>query len=210
MVLVTAVVFVALGVLAGAGARRLLGRLRRGARIPPPGCEVAVAVLWAVAGTAWAGGRLPGEWLPLLLGLAWLGTAASAVDLAGRRLPDALTLPAFPVVLALAGPLGPAAVGRAAVGAGVLFGAHLMVRLVAPAALGAGDVKLSAGLGAALGAVSWAALPVGAALAAGVTGAVAAVGLLTGRVGLGARLPHGPAMCGAGWLVVAGAAGLAG
>lgn len=206
MVLLTVMVGVALGVFAGGGARRLVGRLRRGARVPPPWCEVAVAAVWGLSAAAWAAGRVSGEWLPLLLGLSWLGVAASAVDIVARRLPDALTLPAFPLLLLLSGPLGADAVGRAAVGAAVLFGAHLLVRLVAPAALGAGDVKFSAGLGVALGAVSWVALPVGVALAAGMTGAVAAAGLLTGRVGPGARLPHGPAMCCSGWFVVAGAA----
>lgn len=205
MVVVTCV-FAGLGVLAGAGARLLLDRLRRGARIPPPWCEVVLGLVWAGSGLGWAAGRVPGEWLPLLLGLAWLGVAAAAVDIARRRLPDALTLPAFPLVLALAVPLGWDAVGRAVGGAAVLFGAHLLVRLVSPGALGAGDVKLAAGLGAALGAVSWAALMVGAGLAAGLTAAVALTGLLIGRVGSGARLPHGPAMCCSGWLVVAGAA----
>jgi leader peptidase (prepilin peptidase)/N-methyltransferase len=48
---------------------------------------------------------------------------------------------------------------------------------------------------------------VGVALAAGLTGVAALAGLLSGRIGGGGRLPHGPAMLAAGWVVVA-AAGL--
>lgn len=204
------VLFGGLGMLAGALGRLLLGRLRRGARIPPPWCEFAVGALWAGAGGWWAGGGLPGEWLPLLLGLSWLGVVAGAVDIARRRLPDALTLPALPAALLLAVPLGGAAVGRAALGAALLMAAHLAVRLVAPSALGAGDVKLAGALGAVLGAVSWSALLVGAVLASALTALVVLVGLLTGRLrrssGGGVGVPHGPAMLGAAWLVLTAAA----
>jgi leader peptidase (prepilin peptidase)/N-methyltransferase len=201
------VCFGGLGMLAGVAARLLIGRLPRGASVPPPWCELAVGVLWAAAGGWWASGRLPVELLPLLLGVGWFGVAAGAVDLVCRRLPDALTLPALPAALLVTAPLGAAAAGRAVLGATVLFGAHLVVRVLAPAALGAGDVKLAAVLGAVLGAVSWPALVVGVVLAGGTTAVVAAVGLLSGRMGIGAAVPHGPAMLAAGWAVVA-AAGL--
>ena len=46
------------------------------------------------------------------------------------------------------------------------FAAYAAVHLAAPAALGAGDVKLAAPLGAVLGGVSWEALVVGGVLAA--------------------------------------------
>ncbi|MDQ2710089.1 MAG: A24 family peptidase, partial [Actinomycetota bacterium] len=149
------VLFGGLGMLAGSAARLLVGRLRRGARVPRPWCELLVGGLWAVLGGCWGVDQLSGVWLPLLLGVAWLAVAAGAVDFAHRRLPDALTLPALPVVLVLAGPLGAEAVGRGLAGAGVLFTAHLLVRLAAPAALGGGDVKLAGAVGAVLGAVSW-------------------------------------------------------
>jgi leader peptidase (prepilin peptidase)/N-methyltransferase len=195
---------------AGRGARVLVGRLRRGARVRPPWCEAVLGVSWAACGGLWAAGTLPARWLPLLLGLSWLAVAAGTVDLASRRLPDALTVPALPVALLLTAPVGGPAVGRAAAGAAVLFLAHLLVRLVEPAALGAGDVKLAAPVGAALGAVSWTALVLGAALAALATAlaALATMGPapLAGRVRGTAALPHGPSMLGAGWLVVVSAA----
>ena len=204
------VLFGGLGVLAGALGRLLLGRLRRGARIPPPWCELAVGALWAGVGGWWAAGGLPGEWLPLLLGLGWLGVVAGAVDLACRRLPDALTLPALPAAVLLAAPLGGAAVGRAALGAALLMAAYLTVRLAAPSALGAGDVKLAGALGAVLGAVSWSALLVGVVLASMITALVVLVGLLTARLrssgGGDVGVPHGPPMLGSAWLVLAAAA----
>lgn len=202
------------GAAAGAGARLLVGRMRRGAPVRPPWCELALGAVWAACGWSAATGRLPAEWLPLLLGLSWLGVAAGSVDLLRRRLPDALTLPAVPSALLLVTPLGPACVVRAIAGAAVLFGAHLLLRVAVPAAMGAGDVKLAASLGAALGAVSFPALVAWAVLAAALTAcAVAATALLAhpGRVRAArpwpaTAVPHGPAMLAAGWLVVAGAA----
>lgn len=223
--------FAFLGLVGGAGARVLVGRLRRGTTIAPPWCEAALGTLWSVSAWSWTTGRLPGEWLPLLLGLGWLAVAAGSVDLLRGRLPDALTFPALPVVLLLVVPLGPASVARACAGAVALFGIHLLVRRTAPSAMGAGDVKLAAPLGAALAAVSWSALVVWAVLAASGTAAWA-VGLVVrarrrhtravttpgGRdvtrhrgVGAATAVPHGPSMLAAAWLVVAsGALGAAG
>ncbi len=205
-VLVVAVLFGCAGAVAGALAGRLLARLRRGARVRAPVCELAVGAAWAVPGALWAAGAMGGAWLPAVLGLGWLGVAAAVVDVRHRRLPDALTLPALPVALLVLAPLGPAAVSRGVAGALLAAAVHAAVHLLAPRALGAGDVKLAAPLGAVLAAVSWAALVLAAGLAALLTG-LAAVGLLAaGRVGRGAALPHGPSMLVAGWVVVTGAA----
>jgi leader peptidase (prepilin peptidase) / N-methyltransferase len=192
------------GLLAGAGARLLLRRLRRGARVPPPWCELAVALAWGAVGAAAGVGVVPVLWLPVLLGLGWLAVAAGAVDLRHHRLPDALTLPALPLALLLLAPLGPEVVLRAGVGAVLAFAAYAAVHLAAPAALGAGDVKLAAPLGAVLAGVSWEALVVGGVLAAIVSGAAAVVLLVVrGRRGV---LPHGPSMLLAGLLVAAAGA----
>jgi leader peptidase (prepilin peptidase)/N-methyltransferase len=189
------------GVVAGAAARGLVGRLRRGAVVAPPGCVGVAGAAWAVVGGAAAAGALPGAWVPVLLALTWFGVAAGAVDLAHRRLPDALTLPALPAALLLVAPLGPAALGRAAGVAVLAAAAHAAVRLVAPGAMGGGDVKLAAPLGAVLGAVSWPAAVLAAAVAAAATAVLAAV--LRRR-----SVPHGPSMLLATVLVAAaGAAG---
>lgn len=208
------VVFALTGICAGLGARLLVRRLPRGAPVRAPWCEVALGLSWAACGWCWSIGRLSADWLPLLLGLGWLAVAAGAVDLMRHRLPDALTLPALPLALLLVAPLGSACTVRAVGGGAVLFGAHLVVRIVAPAAMGAGDVKLAAPVGAVLGAVSWPALLVWAILAAVLTTVAACAGVLLARSGRraaeehggGTGVPHGPSMLIAAWLVVAAAA----
>ncbi|WP_327145647.1 A24 family peptidase [Nocardia sp. NBC_01327] len=141
--------------------------------------------------------------LPLLVLAAWCA-ALSCVDLRMRRLPNSLTLPGAVAVLCYGSAIGrPAA---AVLGALLLAVPYLLVHLCAPAALGAGDVKLALGLGAATalgGAHAW----VWAALAAPAITALAGVGtLLTQAVEPGdsagpdppiGTLAHGPAMCAA-------------
>jgi leader peptidase (prepilin peptidase)/N-methyltransferase len=215
---VLACVLAAAGVPAGVAARRLLHRLRRGARVPPPWCEAGVAAAWAVTGAGVGAALVPVRWLPALLALGWLAVVAAVVDVLHHRLPDALTLPALPVALALLVPLGSAAVLRGVAGAAVAVAAHALLHFVAPAAMGAGDVKLAAPLGSVLAALSWPALVVAGLLAALLSGGVASAVLLSrglcrqprsGRV-RGGALPHGPSMLGATWLVVMAAAGAGG
>ena len=123
--------------------------------------------------------------------LVWLA-ALSIYDVWQRRLPNWLTLPGGAAVLmaaALAGRGMPALAGAAALGL-----LYLLVHAVAPAALGAGDVKLAVGAGALSGYFGvdvW----LLAALAAPLLTAVWALLELARR---GARtVPHGPAMCAA-------------
>jgi leader peptidase (prepilin peptidase) / N-methyltransferase len=196
-----------LGVLAGAGARLLLGRLRRGARVPPPWCELGVAVVWASTGSAARAGALPVRWIPVLLALGWFAVAAAAVDVLHHRLPDALTLPALPVALLLLAPLGADVVVRGLVGATIAAIAHGAVHLLAPAAMGAGDVKLAGSLGAVLAASSWPALLLAGVLAAVLSAALALVLTMTGRGCRATALPHGPSMLLAAWVVAAATAG---
>jgi leader peptidase (prepilin peptidase)/N-methyltransferase len=195
------------GVSAGALGRRVLGRLRRGAVVRPPWCELAVAVLWAIVAARWFAGAAPDWWLPVPLLLSWLGVLLTVTDLAHRRLPDRLTLPAYPVagvLLGIAAVLGPDPwlAARAVVGGLVFWGLHAAIHWSAPHALGRGDVKLSGSLGAVLGAAGPAALVFGAVLAALVTallGASLVRRLATGDVARG--IPHGPGLLLATWLV---------
>jgi len=190
-----------LGIAAGAAARRLLAGMQRGTRVRAPVCELATGALWAVIGGLWGAGRLPAAWLPALLGLAWLGVAAGLVDVRHRRLPDTLTVPAACLAPLSLLPLGISAVGRGLLGALVAVTGYGLVHLVRPVALGLGDVKLAAPLGAVLGAASWAALAVAAVLAAVLTGVVGLLLVCAGRAPPGAVVPHGPSMLVAAWLV---------
>ncbi|GAA4004907.1 hypothetical protein GCM10022247_27490 [Allokutzneria multivorans] len=184
------------GFAAGAGARLLLARLDRGARVRFPLCECAVGGLWALACAVPA----PLWWLPVQLAVAWFAVALTVVDLRHSCLPDALTLPAYPAAgllllpAALSGPGPPLAV-RALCGAVVFLAVHAVVRAVSPAALGAGDVKLSGSLGAVAGAVEWIALPVVVVLAAVITAIVGALSPRSHRHREGGdSVPHGPGL----------------
>ena len=123
----------------------------------------------------------------LACALAWL-TALTVYDVTQRRLPNALTVPGASVILVaafLAG-RGPAAV----LGAVALTMLYLIVHLVAPAAMGAGDVKLALGIGALTGAFG-----VDAWILAAITAP-----LLTALWGIFVErsrgtVPHGPSMC---------------
>jgi leader peptidase (prepilin peptidase) / N-methyltransferase len=195
----TSLVLVVAGLCAGTGARLLLRRLRRATRVPPPWCELGVASVWGASAAA-----VPVRWLPVLLALGWLAVAAGAVDMLAGRLPDALTLPALPAALLLLVPVGGDAVARGVVGAVVAVAAHAAVHLVAPAAMGGGDVKLAAPLGAVSAAVSWEALALAGVLAA-LSSGVLAVAVLVRR-GRGGAVPHGPSMLMACLLVAAAGA----
>ena len=189
------------GALAGAGGALLLRRIPRGVRVPVPICGLAVAALWAVV-AARAGASLPLWWCPVPLALAWVGVLLSGADLVARRLPDALTVPAYPLVAVLlaaaaiaaadAGPLF-----RAIAGALLWAGGYAAVRLIAPDALGGGDVKLAGSVGALTAATSWPGLLLAMLAASAVTAVLAAPARILGL----REIPHGPAMLAASWLV---------
>jgi leader peptidase (prepilin peptidase)/N-methyltransferase len=190
------------GVGAGAGGAMLLRRIPRGVRVPVPVCAVVVAALWVVVGERAVGG-LPVWWWPIPLVLGWAGVLLSGADLIARRLPDALTLPAYPVVAVLLGAAALSAgdvglLARAAAGAVLWAGGYAAVRLVAPGALGGGDVKLAGSLGALTAATSWPGLLLAVLAANVVTAAAAAPARMLGY----RDVPHGPAMLAAAWLVV--------
>jgi leader peptidase (prepilin peptidase) / N-methyltransferase len=132
--------------------------------------------------------------------LAWF-VVLSCYDIRQRRLPNALTLPGAAVILlacALAGRFLPALAGAAALAA-----MYLLVHLVTPAGMGAGDVKLAIGVGGLtgyLGVDVWFL----AALSAPLLTALVGLGVRAVRAGGVCTVPHGPSMC----LATAGAAGL--
>jgi leader peptidase (prepilin peptidase)/N-methyltransferase len=158
-----------------------------------------VAVLWGLPVLGVALGQVEAAWLPTALGFGGLAVAAGATDVVHRRLPDRLTLPAAVLAPVALLPLGVGAAGVGVLGAVVFLVAHAVVHLVTPSALGAGDVKLAASLGAPLAAASWWALLVVPLLAAlGVT-----VWAARGGRGTGRGVPFGPPMLAATWGVIA-------
>ena len=130
--------------------------------------------------------------------LVWLA-ALSCYDVRQRRLPNALTVPGAAVILLAATVAGRGVAALA--GAVALAALYLLVHLLAPEAMGAGDVKLAIGLGGLAGCFGvevWFLAALAAPLLTALLG-------LAGRLRGAATVPHGPSMC----LATAAAAGLA-
>ena len=123
--------------------------------------------------------------------MAVIGWAAalSVNDIRELRLPNRLTVGGALAIVIIA-----VCCGRglsAMLGALALGLLYLLVHLVAPAGLGAGDVKLALGVGAltgALGAGIWAMAAVAAPMA------TAVLGLVDAARGYRGPIPHGPSM----------------
>ncbi len=186
------------GAATGATAQTLLARLQRGAIVHKGFCAVAVAALWALVGWRAETGHLPWWWLPIPLVVAWFAVTLTVVDLKHRRLPNALTLAAYPAVAATtvlaATQSGWHVVQGALLGAALLGATYLALHLLRPNAMGGGDVKLSGSQGAVLGAVGWPAVLVGTGLAALLTLAVHAAAPRRHRTTWRTGIPHGPAL----------------
>jgi leader peptidase (prepilin peptidase)/N-methyltransferase len=161
------------------------------------------------AGLGWRVGPVA-TLLPYLL-LGVLGVLLAAVDLACRRLPNALVLPAVPAGVVLLGALSAgdwSALGRAALAAVALGGAYLVLAVLPGGGLGFGDVKLAVLLGLFLGWLGWAEVLAGLLLPFLLHGPVALLLLASGRVGRRTMLPFGPAMLAGAWLAIVGRHGL--
>lgn len=138
--------------------------------------------------------------LPAFLYLGGVGALLGVVDVALRRLPDALTLPSYAVGAALLGIAAPftAQGGSRYVHALIGLGAYLLLYgaqwLVVPSQIGFGDVKLAGVLGLYLGWLGLQAWLLGV-LAGFVLGGLYAVALLaTRRATLKSSIPYGPFM----------------
>jgi leader peptidase (prepilin peptidase) / N-methyltransferase len=130
-----------------------------------------------------------------------LAVALSGIDIAVHRLPDKLTLPAYPalvLLLGLAAVFGHsgAALVRALLGAVALTCFYFVLAVLRPGQLGAGDIKLAGLTGLALGWLGWPVLILGAALAF-VLSALVSLGLLAARrISLRDSIAFGPFMLG--------------
>jgi leader peptidase (prepilin peptidase)/N-methyltransferase len=151
----------------------------------------------------------PSPVLPAFLLLAALAPVLTVIDLRWRRLPDPLTLPAYPAAAALlaAGALASPGGARHLLSAlAGLAAAWLFFALLAgihPAGLGWGDVKLSGVLGLYLGWLGAAAVAAGL-LGAFVLAALAGLGLIAaGRATRKTQIPFGPFMLASAIAVIA-------
>ncbi len=174
--------------------------------VHPAWVPVAVVPTAVLASPFWSGQPVP-VLLTAVLALVW-AAVLTLVDLEVHRLPDVLTLPAYPVVALLltwcSATTGDwAALARAAACSGAAVLAFLVAVLLSPRreGLGLGDVKLAGVLGALLGWFSWVAAVYGL-LAGFVLGGIVAVVLLLGRrADRRSTLSFGPAMIAGAYLV---------
>jgi leader peptidase (prepilin peptidase) / N-methyltransferase len=130
-----------------------------------------------------------------------LGVALAAIDIAVKRLPDPLTLPAYPILIAMLGVAGLmsddiAALGRALLGGLALSGCFLVLALIRPGQLGGGDIKLAGLTGLVLGWLGWPVLIFGAALAFVLSAIVGLALLAARRVTLQSAISFGPFLLG--------------
>jgi len=160
-----------------------------------PLVEAGTGVLFAV--TALRFGLDPA--LPAYLYLVAVGIALALIDVELYRLPDALTLPSYPVALVLLGGAALAqdatdALLRAVICGAIAFAFYFVVWFAYPAGMGFGDVKLSGVLGIYLGWLSYGVLCVGLFLGF-LVGGVFSIGLVVLKDGgRKTKVPFGPFM----------------
>lgn len=158
-----------------------------------PVVELLCGVLFAGVGA-----RIGVDWaLPGYLLFAWTLLVVAAIDTRTRRIPNRLTYPLTPALLAL---LGLAAVAngdpglalRSLLGGLAAFAALLALALISPGGMGMGDVKLAAFIGIGLGYLGWGHLVLGL-FGSFLLGGVVAVALLATRLrGRKDLIPFGP------------------
>lgn len=170
---------------------------------PFPLMELTCAA--AVGALAWRYGGTPEVAAYCVLGA--VGVALGAIDLKVQRLPDRLTLPAYPALLALliaAALIGHQAwpLARAVLGGLALGGSYLLLGLIRPGGIGGGDIKLAGLAGLALGWLGWRAVLGGAALGF-VLAALAGLALIAARrVTVRSHISFGPFLIGGALLVM--------
>jgi leader peptidase (prepilin peptidase)/N-methyltransferase len=137
--------------------------------------------------------------LPAYLYLAAVGIALALIDLDCKRLPDALTLPSYPVAIVL---LGIAALlgsdsgdwTRALLGGAAMFAVYFALCFAYPAGMGFGDVKLSGVLGLYTAWLGWGAWAVGLFLGFLLGGVFGIALIATRKGGRKTAVPFGPFM----------------
>jgi leader peptidase (prepilin peptidase) / N-methyltransferase len=165
------------------------------ARVGPPRLAVELA-----AGAALAAVAARASSAAELAALGWLVMVAvplAFIDVAVHRLPDRLTAAGYAgtlgwLAVTALGSHHPGQLGRATLAGAGLAALYLVICLASPASIGAGDGKLAASVGTALGWFGWRTL-VSGTVACFVTAGLSAAALLAlRRVRFGDQLPLGP------------------
>ena len=191
-----------LGLLVGVLVNRAAGRFpwspgdgATGPPVHPPVVELSTALLFALTAA-----RFGLSWeLPAFLFLAGVGVLLALIDIEHKTLPNRVTLPSIGIGFALLAGAALATgewppLGRAALGAALLFVVFFVLVLISPRSIGMGDAKLAALLGLYLGWLGASVLVLGVAAGFVVQALLALVLLATRRIGLRGELPFGPAM----------------
>ena len=174
-------------------------RSTQGERMPLRTVRFAGAVITAVTFGALSL-RFGLSWiLPALLAFAAASTVLTLVDLAEKRLPNAVICPTLAIVAVLLVPPTWAsgdwiALLWAVIGAAAMFAVYFLLALISPSSMGMGDVKLALVIGLLLGWFGLNAWLVGLLAGFVVGGVIAIVGLLLRRVTLRGSIPFGPSM----------------
>lgn len=171
--------------------------------LPP----LAVGCVTAILLGALAARVHPGLALAAACWLAICAVPLAFIDIAVRRLPDHLTVPALAGTLVLL--LLAAAVGghwpyllRAVLGGLALTAFYLLLVIISPSGMGLGDVKLAASLGTMLAWFGWRFLIAGGFAGFLLAGLYGIALLVTGRAHRKQQIPLGPFMIAAAFLVL--------
>lgn len=147
-------------------------------------------------------GRFAGQSDVVAFGfLGVLGVALAAIDISVQRLPDTLTLPAYPILISLLAVSAIAchdagALARALLGGLALAVGYLLLALLRPGQLGGGDIKLAGIAGLVLGWLGWPTLIAGAALGFVLSALVSLALLAARRITLHSAVCFGPFLLG--------------
>ncbi|MBA2528753.1 MAG: prepilin peptidase [Euzebyales bacterium] len=174
----------------------LRGRCRR-CQVPIsaryPLVELATGVVFGLVGA-----RIGLDWaLPGFLLYAWLLLVVAVIDARTRKIPNRLTYPLTPALLALLAAAAllhgaPADGVRALLGGLAAFALLLLLAIISPTGMGMGDVKLAAFVGIGLGYLGWGHVVLGV-FGGFLLGGVIALGLLATRLRSRSDLiPFGP------------------
>jgi leader peptidase (prepilin peptidase)/N-methyltransferase len=194
------------GVVAGFASRRLVAA-QTDSPVSAPLLGLVTGALAALA--AWRFGL---AWeLPAYLYFAGVSVPLAVIDLRTLRLPNVLTLSAYPIVAALL--LLPAIADgswqsylRAVLAGAAVLALFVVLHLINPSGMGLGDVKLAGPMGALLGWLSWQVTTLGVIMGFSLVAVVGITMILARRADRKSALPFGPFMLAGAWIAILGPA----